>query len=145
MVLIRTAYDDGYVDPGVQFVDRFGEFEVSLTVQSEKDNCDINLLMDRYQKSGILPVMQATPIFGDFTELPDYREAVEIVMKAKASFDSLDAKVRREFNNDPAEFLDFANNPDNADRMRDLGLMVPKVVESTSSVDSTLPADAAKA
>lgn len=135
MVEIRTAYDPS-VDEGVLFIDRFGELEISRTVQSEKDNCDINILMDRYQKSGVIPVMQGAPIYGDFTELPDYRGAVETVMKADKAFSSLPAKVRAEFDNDPARFLEFAQDPVNEARMRDMGLLPPVEVVPPSNASS---------
>ena len=46
-VVIRTAYSDPYEDKGLQCVNLDGEPEPLLTVQSEIDNCDINVLVDR--------------------------------------------------------------------------------------------------
>lgn len=130
-VKIRTAHDDDYVDPGVRFVDVNGDPEKSLTVQSEIDNCDINVVVARFEKTGLLPIMSSSPIFGDFTNVPDYRDAIHIVRQAEDMFMSLDAKVRKEFDNDPAKFLEFCGDPKNGDRLVELGLR--KLVEAAPS------------
>lgn len=120
--VFRTPYLDDYVDKGLQCVDDHGEPEKSLAVQSEKDACDINLIVDKYAKTGILPVMSQSPTFGDVSNAPSFQEALEIVKNAENAFNSLDARVRREFDNDPAKFLSFVDNPENADRLVTMGL-----------------------
>lgn len=124
---IRTAYDSvpcyGLSCP-----------EPTLTVQSEKDNCDINLIIKRSEKSGILPVRSdyANAMFGDFTEIPDYQTALNAVNAANETFMSLPAEIREQFSNDPAKFVDFAMDEANIDKLRDLGLANPKQKEATA-------------
>jgi len=120
---IRTAYNDPYVDTGVKFVDIDGVPEKSLTVQSEVEECDINVIVDRYTKSGLLPVMNQSPVYGDVTDAASYQEAMNIVIEAEKAFNSLPAKYRKEFENNPAQFLDFMNNPENEEKMREWGLL----------------------
>lgn len=108
---IRTAYDDDYHDPGINFVDpHTGEVEKSLTDQSQMDDCDINLLMARYEKTGVITTTKQTPAYGDVSDLKSFQEAQNIFIQAQNAFMSLDAKVRKEFDNDPAKFLDFMDN-----------------------------------
>jgi len=135
-VVIRTAYDD-MPDKGL-FFDH--EKEPSLTVQSEKDNCDINVLMEKYQKSGVLPVVQTSPVYGDFSQIPDYQDMRNRLIDAENAFMALPAKIRREFDDDPAEFMDFIHDPKNADRLVEMGLReAPKPPESPIRVEVVSP------
>ena len=49
-------------------------------------------------------------------------------------FMALPSKVRREFDDDPGTFLDFANDPKNTDRMIELGLVKKEGVVSPEIV-----------
>jgi len=101
------------------------EFDRKLgrTKQSMKDECDINQIMKKFEKTGILPDMIKTnPQYGDFSEPIEYRDSLELVRHAAEQFQALSAKVRARFNNDPEVFLDFATNPANAEEMVTLGL-----------------------
>lgn len=106
-----------------------------LTQQSAKDECDINIIIDRIKRGADLPTTQtATPMYGDFTEIPtDLRDCLNIVRKADEVFMNLDAKVRARFSNDPVLFLDFLNDPKNRNEAIELGLVQapPKAVVET--------------
>lgn len=116
-IKIRTAYDDDYIDPGINFVDpHTGEVEKSLTDQSQADDCDINLLMKRYEKSGVIVTNSQSPSFGDVSDLKSFQEAQNIFIEANKAFMSLDAKVRKEFDNDPAKFLDHMDKVNDGDK-----------------------------
>ena len=105
----------------------------SRTHQSFRNECDINQIMSRYEKTGALPEMiKANPQYGDFSELPSYQDSLHIVMKAEEQFAALSAKVRSRFDNDPSKFLDFANDPSNLDEMVELGLATKPIPESPS-------------
>lgn len=98
----------------------------SLTRQEWADECDINMLMERYEKSGVIShVNQRTPQYLDLGDVPDLQTAHHIIQNATAEFMALPANVRREFDNDPMKFIKFADDPANIDRMRDLGLAAP--------------------
>lgn len=102
---------------------------LSLTRQEFRDECDINVLMDRFEKTGILPVNQvASPgMYFDTDLLPgDFREAMDIVNESGKLFMQLPAKVRREFDNDPAKFVDYAVDPKNIDQLKEWGLTAPE-------------------
>lgn len=97
-----------------------------MTRQEFAEECDINVLMARYQKSGLLPQDPSRrPIYGDFTDMASYQEAQNILIAADEAFAALPAVVRREFENDPARFLEFAEKPENLDRLREWGLAEP--------------------
>ena len=85
-----------------------------VTKQSFKDECDINRIMARYQLTGILPTGDPrVPQFGDFTNVPDYQEALNIVYSAEDQFMELPATLRKFFNNDPGFMLAYMQDPAN--------------------------------
>jgi len=75
------------------------------------------------KKTGILThVARYAGEYGDFSGVPDYKEGLERIMAANEMFDSLPARLRDRFGNDPAKFIDFATNPENLDELRTMGL-----------------------
>lgn len=103
-------------------------FDPSMTVQSDKDSCDVNLIIRQYDRTGVLTsVNEATPQFVD-VGVHDYKESIDFVMAAQEAFDSLPAAVRKRFNGSPAEYLDFVNSSDNRSEAVELGLIDPDPV-----------------
>lgn len=96
-----------------------------LTQQSSKDECDINLIIAKAKRGAeISHLNPRTPFYGDFTQIPkDLRECLMAVRKADEAFMSLDAVVRRRFDNDPVKLLDFLNDPANRKEAIELGLV----------------------
>lgn len=139
MVEFRTAYNDKYVDPGIKMVNSDGSPQRSLAIQSERDNCDVNLIVDRFQKTGVLPTMNKTPQYGDFSQLPDYQESLNTVIAAQKAFMTLDARIRKQFDNNPAEFLDFVDDPKNGDKLIEWGLRKGPDVPSVGPNATALP------
>lgn len=143
MVKIRQPYDDdynpaayatpvGYV-PDPKNPDLY--LEASLTKQSFADECNINNIMDRWQKTGVVAHLNGqTPTFGDLTELPDFHEAMNTVVQAQTMFDALPSRIRERFANDPANLMEFLGNPKNRNEAIEMGL-----IENTPSKGSTEP------
>lgn len=112
--------------------------DVSLAVQSERDEVDINTIVRRFGLTGELPHDLRAPTYGDFTEVRDYHTAMNAVSKANEAFDRMPADVRAKFNNDPALFVDFCSDPKNADAMKDMGLLsaeAVKVMDAKAAAD----------
>lgn len=100
----------------------------SLTVQADEANGNIHSILSKYEKTGmILPqLIKQDKVYGDFSAVPDYQEALNTVLKAEEQFNALDAKTRANFANSPVKFLEFANDPKNLGEMVKLGLAVQK-------------------
>lgn len=96
-----------------------------MTVQSDAKNSDINELVRRFSLTGEIPQNVRRPLQGDFDVLT-FQDAQNAIVKARNSFAAMSAKVREQFQNDPARFVDFCSNPENLDEMRKMGLAVPK-------------------
>lgn len=119
-IVARSQYDErGEMVSDLSFVGK-----KSRTKQADARDCDINLIMKRFEKTGQLPDMIVrNPAYGDFSNAPDYQEALHIVRHAEEQFSNLDAPVRNRFSNDPVKFLEFANDPANVDELDKMGLL----------------------
>lgn len=100
--------------------------EPSLTVQSQAEDADINVMMKRFGVTGRMPENVRIPTYGDFTGVGDYQTALAAVMLAEDSFMTMPAETRARFMNDPQRFLDFCADPANVQDMVKMGLAVPK-------------------
>lgn len=98
----------------------------SLTNQSDTLDSDINNIMARYLKTGLVPQSLAKPFFGDASALPSFMEAQQILIDANLAFEALPAKIRDRFNNSPAKFLEFMGDEDNKSEALALGLLKPE-------------------
>lgn len=125
----------------------------SLTRQSSKRECDVNRIMERFEKTGVLDHHnQFQGAYGDFTNTPqDYHETVNQVIEANDMFMSLPSKIRKTFGNDPAQFVEFVADPDNGPQLVKMGLAetldpIQEVIDrSTPPKPSTPPKEAPKA
>lgn len=108
---------------------RYTETQKGRTHQSFKDECCINKLMAKYVRTGELPPQTKQALYGDFSNPQDYQTAHNTVVRAQAQFESLDAKVRDRFENNPVKFLEFTSDASNAEEMVKLGLMKKDAVE----------------
>ena len=122
----RKAYDP------VEEHDHCGiEFTMpSLTVQDEKDETDINYIVNKYADGhkGIATLdlgdssQYAFLQFGDATLPGDYSTALELVSGVREEFYSLPAYVRAKFGHDPMNFINQLNNPETLEYLNQQGL-----------------------
>lgn len=108
----------------------------TLAKQSFKAECDINTIMAKYAKSGLVThVNEHQGQYGDFIGYNDYHTSMIQIKKAEEMFLSLPAKMRAKFFNSPSEFLAFTQDPDNQEKMIELGLATRRPESPNSSSD----------
>ena len=96
-------------------------YDDGRTMQSYKDETDINRLLQRAQKQGTVShLVKHGAYYGDFSDMPDLLTAMERVERGKQIFQELPSEVRREFEQDAGKFFKFVNDPDNKDRLKEL-------------------------
>lgn len=106
---------------------------LKLVKTNFKDECDINVIMRKYQKTGQLPLSsRGEGVFGDFSQLGDYQSCMEVVLNTQQQFETLPASLRRRFGHDIERYLEYVNNPDNVKEMTELG-MIDKPVEKVDT------------
>lgn len=116
-------------------------FGPSRTKQAFADAVNINKIVARYKKTGMLNhVNGKTPFYGDVSEFVDYKQAVDMVAEANALFAGMSAQIRERFGNDPAQMIAFLENPANLEEARSLGMVAPLPVEPPVTPNPPAPA-----
>jgi len=128
----HTAYSD---KPRIQLFCGEGR-----THQSFKDESNINLIMAKYAKTGLLDHLNTHQgDYGNFIGYEDYHTSMNQIREAEAAFSTIPSKIRERFGNDPGQFLTFVQNPDNVDEMVEMGLARKAPPEPTET--SSAPAE----
>jgi phage internal scaffolding protein len=105
--------------------------DVSKTDQSHKKLSDVNVIVGRYKKTGILPGQNGSRgVYGDFSHVPSLTEAFEVVQKAADAFYTLPAEIRKQMGNDPSQLHLWLSDEKNYDAACDAGL-IERVLENT--------------
>jgi len=109
----------------------------SLAQQHMKDECDINVLVERFGVTGQLPVAPIEPSYGDFSGVGDYHSAMNAIKAADNAFMALPAKIRAKFDHDPNALLNYLQNEENRDEAIQIGLIDGRpVVEPVVSAET---------
>lgn len=120
------------------------DYDPGRTHQSFAKDADINNIMAKYSRTGVLgdpsrPVRQA--VFGDFSGL-DFQSDMNRLMDARERFMQLPSDIRNRFNNDPGELIDFVSDPANVEEAVSLGLLSSPASEGEETAPEPAPAPA---
>lgn len=126
--------------------------EPSLTKQEFEKQTNINQIMKNYKYTGYVgSINRKTGIYGDFTNIKDFKSAVDMVNEANNDFMSLPSKIRARFGHDPVKLLEFVSDPGNAKEAQELGLIETEGIkvskndlEGLESKGKGLPDDSVK-
>lgn len=120
--------------------------EPTMTVQAPADETDINVIFEKYTKTGLAPGAAMPPTSMDFADIFDFHSAMDTINAAQQAFMELPAKIRARFGNDAGEFVAFVDDAlekGNLQELRDMGLAPPgKPQEPTSASGDPSPAPA---
>lgn len=123
MIKFRNPYnydtDIASFQSGVDFSDDPG-----LTQQHMKDETDINVIVDRFLKTGQMPP-DIDFAHVDVSEVGDFHDALNVVRAAQEQFDQLPSRVRERFHNEPAALMRFVHDDNNRAEALALGLLRP--------------------
>ena len=72
--------------------------KTGLTQQSFKDECDINVLLNHWIKTGVMPSFnQAQPVYGDVSDMLSPQEAANLRIHAQEIYNDLPDDVREKY------------------------------------------------
>jgi len=112
-----------------------------MTKQSFQDETNVNNIMAKYLQTGLLDhVNKHQGNYGDFINAPDYHTAMNRITAADQAFQTIPSDIRKKFANSASEFLEFVQNPENEDEMRELGLLPPAAPKEEPSDEQEPPA-----
>jgi len=136
----QSAYSKP-IKVAINFNDEDGNPLPTPTQQHAKAECDINNILRQYDRTGLIThVNRATAQYGDFTAVNEYQESLNRVMSAQDAFMALPSAIRKQFENDPGAFFEFATNPANAEHMIEMGL-AERPIETPQEVVKTADSD----
>jgi hypothetical protein len=93
--------------------------------QSHKEQVNINNIVKRHGLDMIAKTAQVTQLAYDDVSTNDFTESMNLIAKGRQTFESLPSAVRKEFNHDPAVYMDYIHNPENKQALIDRGWMKP--------------------
>ncbi len=98
----------------------------SMTKQSFGKQCDINAIVSRYEKTGMLDHVRKNPgVFVDVSNVGDYQQMTAKIRFAQEAFEQLPSALKERFQNDPAKLVEFMSDDANREEAVKLG-MLPK-------------------
>lgn len=122
--------------------------EKVLVEQSHIDEVDINKIIKRHGTDLIAKTSVLTQFVYDDVTGNDFQETMNILIKARDTFSNVPSNIRKQFDNDPAKFMDFVYNAENKDKLVEMGLADPPPaepqpvqVEVVNQVTETPPAE----
>jgi len=110
-----------------------------LTKQNHKAECDVNLILQKFQRTGVIAHrVEHQAQYDDATGI-DFQEAMNLVTTTQEMFNDLPSSLRKKFNHEPAQFLKYVNDPNNLEEMIELGLATRQEPEPPIQVTVTNP------
>lgn len=101
--------------------------EMESKVQEQfADACQTDTIIRKYNMMGVNPfIAQGQSQYLDTTQIPSFVVAQNSQVKVREYFEGLPSDIRLEFNNDPAQFAEAVLDPQNADYLREIGVLAP--------------------
>ncbi len=97
------------------------DYSDGRTKQAFKDSTDINQILARVaQGDTITHLAKHGAIYGDFSDIDDLLTGYQRLEKGNKIFAELPGEVRKEFDQSPAKFFNYVNDPANIDRLPEL-------------------------
>ncbi len=90
--------------------------------QSFREQCDINHILKAFTRTGVLTHLNPHSPTYAYAGSASYQDGMQIVANANSMFEQLPAKIRKEFDNDPANFLAYVEDPENETELQKMGL-----------------------
>jgi len=107
----------------------------SLTQQHFAKDADVRNIIKQYDRTGLIAnVARGVAQYGDYSEINEYRESLDMVNRANDNFNQLPAELREMFGNDAGTFFEFATNPENEEKMIELGLKEAPILKQEKPV-----------
>lgn len=92
-------YVQRYDDTGHPYLVKDGETDVYAIIQSHKEECDINILLQKYT-AGDMTVMRKDGQYVDITDLPEnMHEMVNYISAQRERFEALPTAIKQKFEN----------------------------------------------
>jgi hypothetical protein len=103
--------------------------EKVLVEQSHKKEVEINNIVRKHGEDLIRQVASLQEFVYDDVTGNDFQESMNALLRASEAFENVPSEIRKEFDHSPAKFMDFVHNPENKEKMIEMGLAKAPEVE----------------
>lgn len=110
--------------------------EDTIAQQQFAEESDINNIVKKFFKTGVLPDPKVQPMYADISEIKTFADHMNMVKVAEESFNALPSEIRDRFANDPTSLVEFVESPENVNECVRLGLMEVVNPEQPVSMDN---------
>lgn len=112
---------------------------IYTTEQAHKNQCDINKIVARFDRDGIIThVSKFEGRFGDLSGT-DFKQMQDQVAGAKTMFEALPSGLRARFDNDPVNLLSFMDDEENRQEAIDLGMIREEWTDESDGLGEHVP------
>lgn len=118
--------------------------EEGRTRQEFGDECDLNKIVARAERSGVMPIGREDGVFADLSGIRDLHGSLEEVRRAGEAFAALPAKVRNAFDNDVVAFTEAFQSKEGIAQLVELGAVAPDEETLADRREAAAEARAAK-
>ena len=99
-----------------------------LTEQAHKPSCDVNHIINKCRATGLPDPHWTEQNYGEF-EPVEFQTAMDTLAKGQSAYEELPGHLRQKFRT-PMEYMEFVTNPENQQKLIDLGLATKKISEN---------------
>lgn len=115
----RPVYTSQLNDDGTIELVQTGVEDLQEMYNSQRSQCDMNVLVERYLAGDVSALNRANPMFLDLLGAPQsLMEAYQLQFRAHEAFDTLPASVREKFDNDFNKFIAGAGSKEWFDALK---------------------------
>lgn len=111
----------------------------SRTEKAHQKRVNINTIMKKATRTGMLPGRSVAGYCGDFTGAVDFHTAQNQIIEANNAFMSLPSHIRKEFKNDPGQLIEFLSDNNNRKKAIELGIIPPPEPVQPEPVSEPVP------
>lgn len=109
-----------------------------LTTQADRNEADINKIIARFEKAGMITTLNKNqPFYGDVSEFDGLQDAIIKVQNANELFMDMSAAIRERFDNDPVKMIEFLQDERNRKEAEELGMIVPRPAPPAAGAPSS--------
>lgn len=113
----------------------------SLTKQADVDRANIQKVLDKYKRTGLVPSRVAAPLEGPLPDVESFHDGMNKIVAARQVFDALPSGIRQKFDNKVDKFLAYTADEKNRDEMTKLGLLKPADASKNTSPPAAPPSN----
>jgi hypothetical protein len=110
-----------------------------MTEQAHKDEVSIQNIVKRAQRGEPIPQVENAQWGVDTLGQPDFDQAQNIIANTQAMFEQLPSQIRTMCGNNPGNFLEFYEDPDNINYLKKAGLDVSHLEEQPKAAPQVPP------